>query len=110
MTIAKQSGRADLSVLFRVNRRPMRSIKTSKKVVKDTRKRKSGRADLNRRPHGPEPCALPVCATPRTAQIIPELEKSVAYLPIELIINNEYDDRLVTFLYSLFLCLVLSIN
>ena len=26
---------------------------------------KSGRADLNCRPHGPEPCALPNCATPR---------------------------------------------
>ncbi len=26
---------------------------------------KSGREDLNFRPHGPEPCALPDCATPR---------------------------------------------
>src|SRR5690606_11306522 len=26
---------------------------------------KSGRADSNCRPHGPEPCALPNCATPR---------------------------------------------
>jgi hypothetical protein len=25
----------------------------------------SGRVDLNHRPHGPEPCALPGCATPR---------------------------------------------
>ena len=28
----------------------------------------SGRRDLNSRPHGPEPCALPVCATPRFAK------------------------------------------
>ncbi len=27
--------------------------------------RLSGREDLNLRPHGPEPCALPDCATPR---------------------------------------------
>ncbi len=29
-------------------------------------KKWSGRAELNRRPHGPEPCALPGCATPRS--------------------------------------------
>jgi hypothetical protein len=29
----------------------------------------SGRADSNCRPHGPEPCALPNCATPRIATV-----------------------------------------
>jgi hypothetical protein len=34
----------------------------------------SGRADSNCRPHGPEPCALPNCATPRrlTSRYLPE--------------------------------------
>src|SRR3954471_4076151 len=31
---------------------------------------RSGREDLNLRPHGPEPCALPVCATPRDAVLL----------------------------------------
>src|SRR2546427_4700835 len=30
----------------------------------------SGREDLNLRLHGPEPCALPGCATPRRDQLI----------------------------------------
>src|SRR3954470_18353170 len=33
----------------------------------------SGRPDLNRGPHRPERCALPGCATPREAAIIPDL-------------------------------------
>src|SRR5204863_7906813 len=31
---------------------------------------RSGREDLNLRPHGPEPCALPDCATPRDAVLL----------------------------------------
>src|SRR5450755_2296456 len=31
----------------------------------------SGREDSNLRPHGPEPCALPGCATPRGTPTIP---------------------------------------
>src|SRR6188768_1606827 len=30
---------------------------------------RSGRADSNCRPHGPEPCALPNCATPRVGSL-----------------------------------------
>ena len=35
------------------------------------REKWSGREDSNLRPHGPEPCALPGCATPRGARTIP---------------------------------------
>jgi hypothetical protein len=30
----------------------------------------SGREDSNLRPHGPEPCALPDCATPRKTELL----------------------------------------
>ncbi len=33
----------------------------------------SGREDLNLRPHGPEPCALPDCATPRYLRYYTEI-------------------------------------
>jgi hypothetical protein len=36
----------------------------------------SGRPDLNRRPHGPKPCALPDCATPRSTPVILKMRNS----------------------------------
>src|SRR5437773_2521569 len=43
----------------------------------------SGREDLNLRLHGPEPCALPGCATPRVVGIV-QAYASHAYLPTSL--------------------------
>src|SRR6185369_12404961 len=47
----------------------------------------SGREDLNLRLHGPEPCALPGCATPRVP--LPLYQRS--YLPG--ILADELDER-----------------
>ena len=33
----------------------------------------SGQQDLNLRPHGPEPCALPNCAMPRLVYILSQI-------------------------------------
>src|SRR4029453_13285079 len=42
----------------------------------------SGREDLNLRLHGPEPCALPGCATPRRDRLIVQgRHASQAYFP-----------------------------
>src|SRR5476649_594145 len=37
----------------------------------DEGRKLSGREDSNLRPHGPEPCALPGCSTPRGTGTIP---------------------------------------
>jgi hypothetical protein len=40
------------------------------KLLECLQKKWSGRADLNRRPHAPQACALPGCATSRPDRII----------------------------------------
>jgi hypothetical protein len=39
--------------------------KPSAQIIEFKRKKWSGRQDLNLRPHAPQACALPGCATPR---------------------------------------------
>jgi hypothetical protein len=57
----------------------------------------SGREDLNLRLHGPEPCALPSCATPRTensrTEIIRALQSISQVDSMEPLLINFFDGR-----------------